>query len=171
LLAKISVEGGERLIEKKKLRAIDERACKRDALLLAAAETSGPRSGVILHFDHAESGVDTRGNFCGEGIGDAKAITDVVRDGEMREERVMLEDGVDAALVGRKRVEASAAHPDFAGGRLFETGDEAEKRGLSGTAFAKKGEELAGRNLQGNILENLARTKLLADAAHFEERR
>ena len=41
LLAEVGVEGGERLVEEKKLRAIDERASESDALLLAAAESEG----------------------------------------------------------------------------------------------------------------------------------
>ena len=82
----------------------------------------------------------------------------------------MLEDGVDAAFVGRKRIEASAGHPDFAGGGLFETGDEAEKSGLSGTAFAEQGEEFSGGDPEGNIFENFAATELFGDVAQFEER-
>ena len=87
----------------------------------------------------------------------------------MREEGVVLENGVDAALVRRKRVETHAVHPDFAGGGLLETGDEAQKRGFSGAAFAQESEEFAGSDLQGNAFQNIARTKALGDIADFEQ--
>src|SRR6476620_3698240 len=56
-----------------------------------------------------------------------QAIGDVFADVQVRKERVLLKHRVDAAAVGRKPIEARAVHPDFAGSRLFETGDEAEQ--------------------------------------------
>ncbi len=81
----------------------------------------------------------------------------------------MLEDGVDAALVGRKRVEARAAHPDFAGGGLFEASDEAEKRGFAGAAFAEQGEKFAGCDLQADVFQDRAGTEIFGDVADFQQ--
>ncbi len=88
----------------------------------------------------------------------------------MREERVILEDGVHAACIGRERVETLVAHPDFAGGGLFETGDQAEKRGLAGTACAEQREEFAGGDLQRNIFEDLGGAETFRHAADFQKR-
>ena len=77
LLAEIGVERGKRLVEEKELRAIDEGAGQGDALLLAAAETRRSGIGVFVHFDHAEGGIDARGNFGGGSVGDAKTVSDI----------------------------------------------------------------------------------------------
>ena len=82
----------------------------------------------------------------------------------------MLEDSVDAAFVGRKSIEAGAMHPDFAGGGLFESGDQAEKCGLAGTAFAEQGEKFAGGDFERKSFQNFARAEALADGANFEQR-
>jgi len=50
----------------------------------------------------------------------------------MRKERVLLKDGVDAALIGRKSVEPGAAHPDFTGSGLLESGDQSKQSGFAG---------------------------------------
>src|SRR6516225_5240987 len=87
----------------------------------------------------------------------------------MGEQGVVLENGVDAALVGRKGVQTFAVHPDFAGGGLFETGDEAEEGGLAGAAFAEKGKEFARSDLQRDMSQNFAPAEALGDVAHFEQ--
>src|ERR1700693_1219622 len=88
----------------------------------------------------------------------------------MWEERVILEDGVDAAAIGRKCVEAHATHPDFAGSGLFETGDEAEQRGFAGAAFAEKGEEFTGSNGERNIFEDAVGAEIFSDVTSFQQR-
>ena len=143
LFAEIGVECGERLVEEQELRALDEGTGKGDALLLAAAKTRRTSSGVFVHFDHAEGGIDAGGNFGHGSVGDAKTVSNIVGDGEVRKEGVLLEDGVNAAFVGRKSVEADGVHPDFAVGRLFESSDEAKESGFARAAFAKKSQEFA----------------------------
>ena len=87
----------------------------------------------------------------------------------MGEESVVLEDGIDEAAVGRKGVEARIIHPDFAGARLFETGDEAKKSGFAGAALPEEGEEFAGGNLQGNIFQHFASAETFGDVANFQQ--
>ena len=60
----------------------------------------------------------------------------------------MLEHGVHAALVGGKGVQPLAAHPDFSGGRFFESGDQTKKSGLAGAAFTEQREEFSLSNVQ-----------------------
>ena len=105
------------------LRAIHERAGERDALLLAAAEFGRTRGGIFLHLDHAEGVGNAGRDFRWRSAGDAQPVGNVLFDREMREEGVVLEDRVHAALVRRKRVETLATHPDFARGCPFESGD------------------------------------------------
>src|ERR1700681_4264337 len=87
----------------------------------------------------------------------------------MRKKRVVLEHGVDEAFVRGHGVEAFAAHPDFAGGRLFKSGDQPQQGGLARAALAEQGEELARRDLQGKALQYFNTAKALGDGAHFEQ--
>ena len=86
------------------MRTIDERASKGDALLLAATESRRSRRGEGIHFHHAKRVGNTSGNFGFAGVGDFEAVADVFLHVEMREERVILKDGVYATAVRRKSV-------------------------------------------------------------------
>ena len=83
----------------------------------------------------------------------------------------MLENGVDAAPVGRKVVEALAAHQNFAGTGAFESGDDAQQRGFARTALAQDGEKFSLGNLQGNVAQDGRLPERLGDIADGEQRR
>ena len=114
LLAQLQVERAERLVEQQHARAVDERARERDALLLAArelarlaaAEPSSPTSSSIsstrpLHLPLVDALA-------------AQPEGDVLEDGQVREERVALEDGVDVAPVRRQPDDVAVAEEDRA---------------------------------------------------------
>src|SRR6266404_3683075 len=170
LLAEVGVEGGKRLVQEQELRAIDERAGECDALLLAAAERGGTSGGEADHFHHAESLFNAARDFRFRGGLDAQSVSDVFADVQVRKEGVNLEDGIHAALVGRERIEALVAHPDFAGGGLFETGNEAEKRGLARAALAEESKKFASGDSQRDILEDLGGAETFRHAADFQKR-
>ena len=104
LLAELQVERAQRLVEQQHLRLVDERPRQRHALRLAAGElrrlarprsrgagparASRPTCWRDLGFGHAAALAEAEG--------------DVVEDGHVREQRVVLEDGVDLALVRRQ---------------------------------------------------------------------
>src|ERR1700730_8555171 len=169
LFAKIGIERGERLIEQKKLRTIHESARESHALLLAATQFGGARCGKFLHLHYAQSFVDAAADFIRGRVFDAQAIGDIVADAQMWKERVVLKNGVYAALVRRKYVQPLAAHPYFSGRRLLEPGDHAQEGRLAGAAFAEQGEKFSGSDVQGNVLQNFARTETFGDPANFEE--
>ena len=75
-------------------------------------------------------------------------VGDVFTDVQMREQGVLLKDGVDAAAVGRKSVEARAVHPDFADRWLFEAGNEAEQSSLARAAFPEQRKKFAGNDFE-----------------------
>src|SRR6266481_61297 len=87
----------------------------------------------------------------------------------MRKEGVILEDGVHAAFVGRESVQAFAAHPELATRGLFETGDQSEQCGFTGTTFAEQGKELTGGNFERDVLQDFARAETFGDVADFEQ--
>ena len=65
----------------------------------------------------------------------------------------MLEHGVHKAPVWRQVVEPLPAHEDFAGAGGLEAGNNAQQRGLAGTAFPEDGQELTLGHLQRYIPE------------------
>ena len=101
LLAQIGIERGERFVEKQKLRAIHEGAGQSHALLLASAKARGTRASEFRHFHHVQGFVDAPGNFVLWRTLHAQAVRDVVSHVQVREQRVVLKNGVYAALVGR----------------------------------------------------------------------
>jgi hypothetical protein len=61
----------------------------------------------------------------------------------MREQRVVLEDGVHAPLERRQVGDLGLADVDRAGGDLLEAADHPQRRGLAAARRAEQGEELA----------------------------
>src|SRR5512144_3395654 len=76
---------------------------------------------------------------------------DVAEDGEMRIERIALENHGDAPLPGGPVVDENTPDPDFARGRLLQAGNHAEERRLAGPRRAEEDEKLALPALQIHI--------------------
>ena len=77
-----------------------------------------------------------------------QAEADVVAHGHVREERVRLEDGVDAAPVRRQRVDALVADVDLAARRVDEPADQVQRRRLAAARRPEQAEELALGDLE-----------------------
>ncbi len=100
ILAQLEVKRGERLIEQQHLGAADEGARDGDALLLAAGKARDAAVLKALERDEGEhlptfSSISSRSTFfsrSGEG--------NVLKNVQVREQGVALEDGVDIALIG-----------------------------------------------------------------------
>ena len=100
----VRVERRERLVEQQDLGVAGERAGERDALALAAREVAGP---CVLEVPDPEAVEVLVG-------GVAPRVLDVLADGQVREERVVLEDEPDAALApaaGRRRARRRTRSP------------------------------------------------------------
>jgi spermidine/putrescine transport system ATP-binding protein len=69
-------------------------------------------------------------------------------DRHVREQRIRLEDGVDAPPVRRQRLDPLVADPDLAGRRVDEPADQVERRRLSAPRRAEQAEELALADLE-----------------------
>ena len=114
LLAQLEVERAERLVEQQHLRAVDDRAGERDALALAAGELR--RLAVLVRREPDE--LERLGGAAAAlgllDLGDLEPVLDVLADRHVREQRVVLEDRVDVARVGRQRADVGAAQLDRA---------------------------------------------------------
>src|ERR1700691_5608202 len=73
-----------------------------------------------------------------------KTEGDVVVHGEVRKERVGLEDRIDVALIRWRPGDVLAAEEDLPARRLFEAADHAQRRGLAAARRSQQREELAG---------------------------
>ena len=152
LLAELQVEGAERLVEQEHARAVDERAGERDALLLAARE--------LARLALVEAGEPDEPQDLGHAPLDvlaadpaaAQAEGDVLEDGQVREERVGLEDGVDVALVRRPPRDRLLAEVDRALARLLEPADHAQRRRLATAGGAEQREEAAAVDLERELV-------------------
>jgi hypothetical protein len=108
------VQGAERLVEQERLRAVDQRAGQRDALLLAAGELPGL---ALLHPGELGELERPRDPALASSFGDAAALQaegDVALDVEVGEERVGLKDRVDVAAKRGDVGDVLAAEADAA---------------------------------------------------------
>ena len=133
LLAQLEVERAERLVEEQDPGPVDERPGEGDALALAARELAGLAPLVAARGGPSRSASATRAAALGLGdLADHQPVADVVADGHVREQRVVLEDGVDVALERRLAcVTSLAVEQDPALGRQLEAGDHPQRRRLA----------------------------------------
>ena len=75
-------------------------------------------------------------------------VGDVVHEGHVREQGVVLKDGVDVPLEGRHRRDVLALEFDASGRRQLEAGDQPQDRGLAGAGRAEHGEEFPVADVQ-----------------------
>ena len=109
---------------------------------------AGLRSRKLRQPHHVERALDTRLDIR---LGHAVHLEregEILRDRHVREQRVVLEDHADAALVRRHVVDALAVERDRAGGRILEAGEHHERRRLAGAGRPEEREELAARKLE-----------------------
>ena len=89
----------------------------------------------------------------GRNAPDDEAVADVVADGHVREERVVLEHGVDVAIERRDAGDVAAVQPDRPRGGLLEPGDHAQGGRLSRARWTEHAEELAVGDLQVDAID------------------
>ena len=99
---------------------------------------------------------------------DLQPVLDVLRDGHVREQGVLLEDGVDVAAACRQRGDVDAAEFDHAGGRLLEPRDHAQHRRLARARRAEDREQLAVADGQVGALDGHDVAEYLADADQLD---
>ena len=98
---KLEVEGSERLVEQQHLQSVDDRPCERDPLPLAARELRRPAAAEPGQLHHLQRLADPFVTLRLAHLLDHQAVADVLRDGHVREECVVLEDRVHVPVVRR----------------------------------------------------------------------
>ena len=151
------IEAREGLVEKHDLGLGRKGTRQRDTLALATGQLVRVAVGLVLKADELERALRL-------GSGAARhSEADVPLDGEMREERVVLEDHADpAALRRHPRAVArddTAAHGHGASLRPLEACDQAQQGRLAGAGRPEDREDLAGPNLEGHVVDGLGQAK------------
>ena len=138
---RVCVERGQRLVEQQRLRPAGKRAGKRDALPLAAGQLPHPGAGERRDPEPLEQLRDR--------CASRRAETDVLRDVEVREERVLLEEVAHASLLRRAVDPGGRVQPclvadgDAPAPRSEEAGNHAKGGRLSGAGRPDEGDRLA----------------------------
>ena len=123
LLAQLGIERGQRLVEQQHVGLQHQRARQRDALPLAAGELR-PGLRVSLPVRPTSSSTSRTRARISVAAWRAQSELDVLARGEMRKQRVILEDGADVALVGLAVVDHFAVRAGRRRSRLLEAGDQ-----------------------------------------------
>jgi len=169
-LADFGVERAEGFVEQEDFGLGGEGAGEGDALALAAGELVGPTVGDAGELDKVEQPVDALVNFLVAGAiratANAEAEGNVLENGQMAKERVVLKDEADAAVTGRGVGDVLAMKEDAAiaaGVGVFQAGENAQEGGLTAAGGAEEGDEAAGWNLEFKVLERDKAAKGFAD--------
>src|SRR2546430_3855438 len=135
------------------MRLYGERAGLRDALLLTAGHLVGVAVGEATETDELEHG---EGALLALGHADAahlQAERDVLPRDHVGEQRVGLKDHADVAPIRGQARHVLASDHDPALVRLFESREQAQRRGLAAAGRPEQGHELARRKRQRQAVE------------------
>ena len=123
LNAQLRVEVRERLVHQEHLRLAHDRAAHRHALTLPAGELARLPVEMVSQADDARRLCDPFLRVSLRHLAQLQREADVLRDGHVRVERVVLEHHRDVAVARRQVVDDALADPDLAVGDLLETRD------------------------------------------------
>ncbi len=131
LLAQLEVERAERLVEQQHARPVDQRPGERHALALAARELRRPALPEAAERHHRQHLLGPAPALFLRHAADHQSIGDVVRHVHVGKQGIVLEHGVDVALIGRDAGHRTVVDADLAGRWLLEPGDQPEAGGLA----------------------------------------
>ena len=166
-LAHVGVERAKRFVQQQHPRLDGQRPRQRHPLALAARQLVRiARRGVAqLHqFEqplHALGDLGRRRTQLARPGLQAKG--DVLEHRHVPEQRVVLEHEADPALAHVAAGGVLAVELDAPGVGLFEAGDDAQQRGLAAAGRAQQRHQLAGGDVQADVVERLEGAKALAD--------
>ena len=168
-LAQLEVERAERLVEEQRARVVDEGSGEGDALLLTAGQLRRLPTGEVREAHDLEELVDTLRDLGPRRPATARAERHVVEHAHVREQRVVLEDGVDVALVGRDPRDVRALEADPSRRGLLEPGDHPQRRRLAAPRRAEHREELAAADLEVRVLDRGEPTEALRHVVDVDD--
>ncbi len=153
-LAERGVEGGERLVEQQDFGLVDERPRQRHPLRFAAAQPA--RVGVFEspQVHDLQQLLHPLRDFRLRHFADAGADGDVVVDGHVRKQGVVLEDEPHRPPLHGQMPHLLSGDIDFPLVRRFETGEDAQQGGFAAAAAAEQDEAFPRLDLQRQAAEH-----------------
>src|SRR4051812_30216860 len=148
LFAQLAVQRGQRLVQQQHLWTVHQGAGEGDPLPLTAREL-GRLARPVVRQPH---GLQRLGHpaptFRLARPADQESVPHVLLHGHVREQRVVLEDGVDLAVERRDVGHVTAGQPHAALGGALEAGDHPQAGCLAGAGGAQQRQELAWQDVQ-----------------------
>src|SRR5262249_53007257 len=160
------VEGAKGLVEEQHLRLRGERAGQRDALSLAARELRRQRLLEALELDETQQFVHALVDLCLPPLPHPQPEANVIKDGHVPKEGVMLEDEAHVALPHRSVGHVLVVIEDGPRIRHLEPRDNPQQCRLARARGPEEGEELPVRDLQADVVECQEAAEALRDVPH-----
>ena len=154
ILAQLEVKRAQRLIQKKNLRMVCQRTGNGDALLLATGQAIDIAVRKAIQIDHIQHVLHGRFDFLFTFAMDPHSKRHIVINIQMREQRILLENGVDLALVRWNIVDFLAIEKNIALVRMNEAADNPQGSGLSTSRRTKQGDKFASPDTEIEIFQN-----------------
>ena len=170
LLAELEVQRAQRLVEQQHLGLVDQGPGQRHALALAAGKLGRFAAAEPGQADHLQRPVGLLPPLRPGDVAHPQPVLDVLRHRHVREQRVVLEHGVDVPGVRRHPGDVAAGELDPPGVRQLEPGDEPEQGGLARPGRPEQGEELPGPHHQVDVRERGHVAVPLAQAGDVDRR-
>ena len=161
LLADLRVERAERLVEQQHARLVSQRACERDALLLAARELARQPLIVAFERDEPEQLGAPAPAVRAPHAASAQRELDVVGHRHVAEQRVVLEDEADLALARADVRDVAAVQHDAAVVDRRQARDRPQQRALAAAGRAEQHEQLAFLDLRGDVADGRGAAEIL----------
>ncbi len=161
------VEVRQRLVHQEDPWLAHDRAAHRDALALAAGELAWLALQQVGEAERLARALDAAADLRLRSAARTEAEGDVLEDRHVRIERVVLEDHRDVAPPRVELVDRLVADRDLAGGDLLEAGDHPQGGRLAAAGGADEDHELAGFDLEREVVE---RRDAVVDLRHAVER-
>ena len=168
-LAQLEVERRQRLVEQERARHVDQRTGECDALLLATRQLIRASAGELSQLHDVEHFLGAPDGVRFVDLLGAQAERHVVEHRHVREQGVLLEHGVDVALMRRHIGDVAALEQNATTRRLFEAGDHLEQRRLAAARRSEQREELASPNREIGSLDGDERAEFLAHGVEDDD--
>ena len=143
LFPQAPVQGPQGFVHEDQVRFKHQGAGDGDPLLLAAGELGRAAFGKVPQLHHVQGPDDAvRDGFLGNAAR-LQGKGEILGDGHVRKQRVVLEDHADVALVRLDLLDGTALQPDLAAGGALKARQHLQAGGLAGPGGAQQGDELA----------------------------
>lgn len=165
LNANLRVESSEGLVEQQERWLGCKGPGESDALTLATRELARVAVPKTAELNEIEKLADRRLDFSMWSLLHTQTKGNVLADGHVSEERVMLEDEADLTLLHRGVGRNRTIQDDLSAVRLLEASDDAKNGALAASTRAQKRHELTAGDLERDVVDDKVCAESLADVA------